>query len=98
MFPSTPQFINPIKTVGGYLGNVAKEAGQFGSAWKTAWNASSGIGPGADRAAYKANVGQRKAQGQLLGAVLQGRRYDDASGKQITPAAPMGAVGRGEYK
>jgi hypothetical protein len=29
-----------------------------------------------------------KATGQLLGALLQGRRYDDKTGKQITKAFP----------
>ena len=83
MFPSTPQFINPIKKVGGYLGNVAKEIGDYGKAWRSAYDASADIKPGADGRAAQANLGQVKAGGQLLGAVLQGRRYD-ASGKQIT--------------
>lgn len=82
MFPSTPQFVNPIKTVGGYLGNVVKEAKQFGGAWKTAFNASADVKPGASQRAAVANKAQTAAQGQLLGAVLQGRRYND-SGKQI---------------
>jgi hypothetical protein len=53
-----------------YLGNVAKEVKQFG----TAFNA----------ATQKPTTPQSyvEARGQLAGAILQGRRYD-SSGKQI---------------
>jgi len=78
MFPSKLQFPN----VGGYLSNVAKEAKQYGSAWKKSYDASAGIGPGADRTAYNANQAETAAKGQLLGAVLQGRRYNN-KGTQI---------------
>lgn len=83
MFPSTPQFVNPIKKVGGYVGNVFKEAGDFGRAWSNAYNASADSTPGANQRAAEANIGQKQAMGQLIGAVVQGRRYN-SSGKQIT--------------
>lgn len=79
MIPGPSQFVNKV---GGYLGNVAKEAGQFGSAWKTAFNASADITPGANQRAAQANMNQQNAQGQLLGAILQGRRYNN-KGKQM---------------
>ena len=94
MFPQKLQFPN----VGGYIKNVAKEAGQFGRAWgKTAGlsydaksypPASAGLGgPTRESKGIQANAAskaQDKAFGQLAGAVLQGRRYDDKTGKQIT--------------
>jgi hypothetical protein len=66
-----------------YLGNAAKEIGEFGSAWKKAFNASADVKPGANARAAAANKNQTAQMGQALGAVLQGRRYD-SSGKQIT--------------
>lgn len=86
MFPSNLQFPNPINKIGGYLGNVGKEAKQYGKAWAKSFDASAGIGPGADQKAFNANVKERQAQGQLLGAVLQGRRYDN-KGNQIVNKA-----------
>lgn len=95
MFPKTPQFVNPIKPVvnfgrrvGGYLGNVAKESVDFGKSWSKAYDASAGVGPGADQRASQANLGQAKATGQLLGAVLQGRRYDSSGTQVPAPKAP----------
>lgn len=80
MFPSISQF--PQK-VGGYLGNIAKEGKQFGSAWHTAYEASGDYRPGAAPVARAANIKQNQAFGQLAGAIFQGRRYDDKTGAQI---------------
>ena len=73
-----PTRIGPLS---GYLSNVFKEGKQYGSAYQKASNASAGIGPGADKKAYDANQKEREELGQLLGAILQGRRYSK-KGKQ----------------
>jgi hypothetical protein len=70
------------KPIAGYVGNVAKEVGEFGSAWKKAFNASADVRPGANARARSANKNQDAQMGQALGAILQGRRYDK-SGTQI---------------
>lgn len=70
------------RPIAGYVGNVAKEVGEFGSAWKKAFNASADVRPGANARARAANKNQDAQMGQALGAILQGRRYTD-SGKQI---------------
>ena len=59
-----------------YLGNLGKEIKQFGSAWKKAVDASGDITPGANPRARAANAKYDAAMGQLLGAALQGRRYN----------------------
>lgn len=70
-----------------YIGNVVKEVKQ------TAKRVSNAVDK-ADRSAYEKKYGRKmdvkigsskiKEQvGQLAGAVLQGRRYDDKTGKQI---------------
>jgi len=66
-----------------YAQNLGKEAKQLGSAWLKTWQASGEVGPGTDTRAEMLRRKEVKAGGQLLGAVLQGRRYDDKSGKQI---------------
>ena len=85
MFPSSRQFPN----VGGYLGNIAKEAKQYGSAWGKAVGASYDAKtyppdkrPALNAKANKAAAKKDAAFGQLAGAVLQGRRYDN-KGNQI---------------
>jgi hypothetical protein len=65
----------------GYFGNLSKELKQYGRAYMKASDASAGIGPGADKKAFDANEKQRQELGQLLGAFLQGRRYNK-KGKQ----------------
>ena len=89
MIPSSPQFSNPVKKVGGYLGNVVKETKQFGSAWGKALDASYDAKtfppdqrPALNAKANKAAANQKSAFGQLAGAVLQGRRYNN-KGNQI---------------
>lgn len=63
------------KPIAGYVSNVAKEVGEFGSAWKKAFNASADVRPGANARARAANANQDAQMGQALGAILQGRRY-----------------------
>lgn len=96
MFPSSMQFPNPINKVGGYLGNIGKEAKQYGQALgktiglqqdaRSYPPASAGLG-GVTREqkgaqASIASAADKKAFGQLAGAVLQGRRYDN-KGRQV---------------
>jgi hypothetical protein len=71
-----------------YVFNVAKEVKQFGGAWLKTWQASGEVGPGTDARANMLKRKEDKAKGQLLGAVLQGRRYDDKTGKQIKKRMP----------
>jgi hypothetical protein len=66
-----------------YLDNLAKEVGQTASAWKKAFDASGDYNPGANARARAANQNYEKQKGQIFGALLQGRRYDDKTGKQI---------------
>jgi hypothetical protein len=66
-----------------YLDNLAKEIGQTASAWKKSFNASADYNPGADARAINANRKYNAQKGQVLGALLQGRRYDDKTNKQI---------------
>ena len=80
-----------------YIQNVAKEVKQLGTAWAKTWNASSEVGPGTDARASMLRRKQDKALGQLTGAVLQGRRYSDTTGKQIK-AAPANARKMGPKK
>ena len=68
--------IGPLAKVVEYAKNVGKEAGDFGSAWKKANQLSNEVGPGTDTAAERARMQQDKEFGQLLGALIQARRYD----------------------
>ena len=85
MIPSSSQFPN----VGGYLSNIAKEAKQYGSAWSKSVGASYDAStyppsqrPALEAKANKAAANKKSAFGQLAGAVLQGRRYNN-KGNQI---------------
>jgi hypothetical protein len=64
-----------------YFENLFKETGQFYNAWRKSFDASADYRPGADARAAKANKKEREAQGQFLGALLQGRQYNK-KGKQ----------------
>jgi len=79
------------KPIAGYIGNVVKEGRQAVKAWSNTVDASDkakfGTAPGAakqaaKRAASVASKKQQAEQGQFLGALLQGRRYNK-SGKQV---------------
>ena len=80
-----------------YLENLMKEAQQYGRARSnTSRNSSKGSsyppndmadrGKGREYYQTKANVARKREDaefGQLLGALLQGRRYENKTGKQI---------------
>ena len=66
-----------------YLGNIIKETKQYASAWSKTNEASNKVGAGTDAKANKLRAKEDKAFGQLFGAIAQGRRYDDKTGKQI---------------
>jgi hypothetical protein len=74
--------IGPLARVGAYLGNVKKEAGEFGRAWMAADDAQNEVGPGAAKASLRANRKAKAEQGQFFGAVLQGRRYNKKGQQQ----------------
>lgn len=65
-----------------YVKNLKKEGTDLVNAWQDAYNASAGTGAGSQAKAASANKKQQAEQGQFLGALLQGRRYDK-SGKQV---------------
>lgn len=69
--------VGPLARLGGYLGNIGKEAGDFGRAYKKAGNLSAAVGPGTDTAAERARKQQDAEFGQLVGAIIQARRYDN---------------------
>jgi hypothetical protein len=80
-----------------YIGNLGKEFKQVGSAWKNALNEGGNYNPDGDMKAAKANANYETAKSQLLGALFQGRRYDDNTGKQIK-AAPKNEKKRQGFK
>ena len=83
-----------------YLDNLKKEILQRSNAgsklseakYKATYGVMGRKNPADSAAANKALEQRNKAGGQLIGALLQGRRYDDKTGKQIkkqtTPAMP----------
>jgi hypothetical protein len=77
-----PKLAN-TKSKKNYLGNAIKEVKEYGKAYKKADKASLSVTPGANARARSANANERAQRGQALGAVLQGRRYDNKTGKQI---------------
>jgi hypothetical protein len=66
-----------------YLDNLRKELGQSYRAYKATDEASQKSGPGTDERANMLRRKEEKAFGQFFGAALQGRRYDDKTGKQV---------------
>ena len=80
-----------------YFDNLKKELiqkGQAGSKLSEAkYKANYGVmgvkSPAYSKAANKAAKSNDKAFGQLFGALLQGRRYNDTTGKQVTASKPM---------
>ena len=77
-----------------YLDNLKKEILQKSKAsdtlsaakYKSTYGTMGIKNPGDKVAATKAAKSNDKAFGQLFGAILQGRRYDDKTGKQIKKA------------
>ena len=66
-----------------YFGNIGKEIKQRVQAYNATGEESQKTGPGTDERANRLRRKEDKATGQLFGAILQGRRYDDKTGKQI---------------
>jgi hypothetical protein len=66
-----------------YLENLMKEAKQSAKAWQKSYNASADNTPGADARAIAANKAKDNQMGQFIGALTQGRRYNDKTSKQI---------------
>jgi hypothetical protein len=84
-----------------YLDNLKKELGDRSKASSKAsqanYEARYGVmgvkQPGSQARASQTRRSLTKATGQLLGAVLQGRRYDDKTGKQIVASKPKPMTG-----
>ena len=72
-----------FKPIVSYAKTVGSAAADFGSAWKDAFNKSADITPGANARARAANARFDAEKGQLVGAILRGRKYDNKTGKQI---------------
>jgi hypothetical protein len=70
-----------------YLENLMKEAKQSFRAYQATGEASQKSGPGTDEYANYLAGKESKQNGQFIGALLQGRRYDDKTGKQIKKKA-----------
>lgn len=68
--------VGPLARAVAYAKNVGKEAGEFGRAWQKTGELMNEVGPGTDTAAVKARKQQDKEFGQLVGALVQARRYD----------------------
>ena len=66
----------------GYVKNIGKEVKDTVKAFQAAQEMSNRVGAGTDAAANRLRRKADAEQGQLLGAILQGRRYD-AKGNQI---------------
>jgi predicted lactoylglutathione lyase len=66
-----------------YFGNLVKEVKESAKAYKATGEASNKSGPGTDARANMLKRKEQKQMGQLFGAILQGRRYDSVTGKQI---------------
>ena len=81
----------PVNKVKKYLKNLDKETNQAGNAGETLKKAKA-------TSKEKAAANKlRNERGQMFGALLQGRRYDE-KGKQITKAAPKPAVKKATVK
>ena len=66
-----------------YLENLMKEAKQSFRAYQATGEASQKSGPGTDERANMLRRKEDKQVGQFIGALVQGRRYDDKTGKQV---------------
>jgi hypothetical protein len=72
-----------FKPVVSYAKTVGSAFADFGRAYKKAVDAGGDIKPGADARAFAANKKYDAEKGQLMGAILQGRKYNNKTGKQI---------------
>jgi hypothetical protein len=68
-----------------YFDNLKKELKQNFNASKATQEMSNTSGPGTDAKANALRKKQDKAFGQLFGAIAMGARYDDKTGKRISP-------------
>ena len=59
------------------------EAKQSVRAYNKTGEESQKVGPGTDERANMLRRKEEKQFGQLIGALVQGRRYDDKTGKQV---------------
>lgn len=67
---------NPVfRSVAGYGKNLFKEAKEYARTYRALDNATNAVGPGTDTRASKLRDQEDKDFGQLMGALLQGRRY-----------------------
>jgi hypothetical protein len=66
-----------------YLDNLKKELSQSFRAYQATGEGMNKSGPGTDERANMLRRKEEKQFGQLFGAAVQGRRYDDKTGKQI---------------
>lgn len=64
-----------FKSVSGYGKNLFKEVKDFGRTYIALNDAGNAVGPGTDERANRLRNRQDKDFGQLMGALLQGRRY-----------------------
>ena len=60
-----------------------KEAKQTAKDVQKSYNASADIKPGDNARARAASNASENQIGQFIGALVQGRRYDDNTGKQV---------------
>ena len=65
-----------------YFENIAREVNQSYQAYRATQEMSNTSGPGTDARANALRILEDKQNGQLFGAIVQGRRYD-SKGKQI---------------
>lgn len=72
-----------FKPVVSYAKTVGSAFADFGRAYKKAVDASGDIMPGANARARAANKNYDAEKGQLAGAIFQGRKYNNKTGKQI---------------
>ena len=72
-----------FKPVVSYAKTVGSAVSDFVRAHHRAVDASLDYTPGANARARVANKRQTAEQGQLLGAILQGRKYNNKTGKII---------------
>ena len=72
-----------FKPVVSYAKTVGSAVSDFVRAHHRAVDASLDFTPGANARARVANKRQTAEQGQLLGAILQGRKYNNKTGKII---------------
>jgi hypothetical protein len=66
-----------------YFENIAKEINDVYQAGRRTQEMANTSGPGTDTEANRLRRKQTKQEGQFWGALLQGRRYDNKTGKQI---------------